>query len=261
MKVRLLALGNLLAALAALILNALANILPINGRNTGEISDSIPNLFVPAGLTFSIWGLIYLLMIAFVVYQAVLAFSDSEEKQKLVARTGPWFILLSLANALWILAWHYGHVALSMLLMLLLLGSLIKLYLNVHPTGEKSSGAAETVCIRVMSGVYLGWITVATVANATALLVTLGLGQLWPGEVAWTVIVIAAAVAIGVLMLVTRRDASHPLVVTWALLGIVLKRLAATPAEQAIVIAASLGGLVLLVMSIRVIVLGLMKKA
>lgn len=261
LKPRLLSIGNLLAVLFALTLNSLANILPINGRNTGEISDSIPNLFVPAGLTFSIWGVIYLLMIVFMVYQLISAFSADEGKRNLVLKTGPWFILSSLANGFWIVAWHYGNVPMAMALMLILLGSLIMFYLRVNPAGAKSSGLGETVGFRVFAGVYLGWISVATIANATALLVTSGAANLWPGAAAWAVIVVLVAILLAVLMIFLRKDAAFPLVIAWALLGIVLKRIAVAPAEPAIVATAAAGAVALTVLALGSMAMRLLKQA
>lgn len=223
-KARLLAIGNLIATAAALTLNALANIIPINGVNTGQVSDSIPNLFVPAGITFSIWGLIYLLTLFFTVYQLVLAFSQEESKQGLAARVGIWYILVSLGNAAWILAWHYRMIPLSVALMLLILFSLVVFYQKANPNSRKSSGIMETMAFRVMAGVYLGWISVATIANITALFVSMGLGNLWPGAVFWTIFLLITAGTLAIIIMFTRNDAAYALVTAWAVLGIFLKR-------------------------------------
>jgi hypothetical protein len=102
--------ANILAFLGTLAVNALANILPIGGRNTGEVSDLYPNLFTPAGLTFSVWSLIYALLAAFVVYQARDLFSSSGKAAEVVGRAGGFFILASLANMGWIFAWHHRRL-------------------------------------------------------------------------------------------------------------------------------------------------------
>ncbi len=106
-ELRILVVVNLLAFLAVVAVNALANALPINGRNTGEISRSLPNLFVPAGLTFSIWALIYLLLGIWSVWQLVTVFGNNSSGLEMVGRIGIWFLISSLANIAWILAWHY----------------------------------------------------------------------------------------------------------------------------------------------------------
>jgi hypothetical protein len=215
--------ANILAFLGTLAVNALANILPIAGRNTGEVSDLYPNLFVPAGLTFSIWGLIYLLLAAFVIYQARDLFSSSGIAAEVVGRAGGFFILASLANMGWIFAWHHRRLPLSMLLMLILLLSLIALYLRLG-VGTPGAGTAKKLLAHLPFSVYLGWITVATIANAAALLVALGWNRFGLSEELWTVAVLLAATILTALVLLLRRDSFYALVVVWALAGIVIAR-------------------------------------
>lgn len=207
---------NLLAFVATVVVNALAVILPLNGKSTGELSDAYPNLFVPAGLTFSIWSVIYLLLGIYAVYQVV-------KHKPYVDRIGWLFVLSSVANMAWIFTWHYQLVGLSFLVMLAILGSLIAIYLRLF-VGRSTGSAAEKWMVHLTFSVYLGWITVATVANATALLVHLGWGRFGLGETAWTIVAICAATVISLLMLLRRADIFHALVVLWAFLGIILKR-------------------------------------
>jgi len=229
---------NTVGLILVLTLNGLANVLPINGVTTGGVSDRYANLFTPAGLTFSIWGVIYLLLIAFVIYGWVAASGD---RDSFSGRVGPWFFVSCLANSGWILAWHYRLLPLSLLLMLVLLGSLLAVYLRLGVgRGEVSRGAWAFV--HLPFSVYLGWITVATIANVTVLLVSLRWDALGLSPQFWTVLVIGAAIAIAVAMAFTRRDIYFCLVVDWALLGILLKRLGdATVADQAVVAAAVAG--------------------
>ncbi len=209
------------AALAAVILiNALANALPINGITTGEISDLYVNLFVPAGITFSIWGLIYLLLIVWVIFQ----FRASKTPQYAsVLKSGPWFLVSSVGNILWILFWHYLMVWLSLAAMLVVLFSLIKLYLSID-VGSTDTTMQEKLMYHLPISVYLGWISVATIANVTAVLVSIQWRGFGIPESVWTVIVIAAGVVVAVGMIIRRRDLVHPLVVIWAYIGIVIKR-------------------------------------
>jgi hypothetical protein len=236
---------NILAFLGTLAVNALANILPIAGRTTGELSDSYPNLFVPDGLTFSIWGLIYLLLGAFVVYQARDLFGSSGRATELVQRVGWLFVLASAANMAWIFAWHHQRVALSLAIMVVLLVSLIVLYLRLGV--GSAAGTGRRLLVHLPFSVYLGWITVATVANATALLVSLGWNRFGLSEVFWTVLVVVVAAAITVLMLVMRRDSFYALVVVWAFAGIVIKRTSSASPEWPVVITAAVCGGILLI--------------
>jgi hypothetical protein len=224
---------NVLGFALTIVLNALANALPINGRTTGELSALYPNLFVPAGLTFSIWGLIYLLLALFVVFQLVALPAAT------VQRIGLWFLLASAANAAWILAWHFERVTLSLLIMLALLVSLLAVYLRLG-IGTGSPGWGVKLAVHLPFSVYLGWITIATVANATALLVHVGWGRFGLSEEFWTVAVLIVATAITVAMLLRRNDLFYALVVLWAFAGIAIKRQAVDP-EPRIALLTTLG--------------------
>jgi hypothetical protein len=240
--------------------NALANALPLNGVNTGQLSDELPNLFVPAGLTFSIWGLIYLLLAGhlLVLLEAALRPARTPDTdQAVLPRPGAaaiWLLAANFAlNAAWIFAWHWRLLPLSVVIMLGILGTLVAIEELEHRRGEKAQEATSTG-LRVRRFlltqpllVYLGWICVATVANVTALLVHLGFdgGGLDPR--AWTVLAVFAATAVGGALVWRRGHAAPALVVMWALAGIILKRARTDAAETVVIIAAAaLGASVLL---------------
>ena len=214
---------NIVALGAVLTINALANILPINGRTAGEISDSFPSLFTPAGYVFSIWGLIYLLLIAFVVYQAL----PSQKNNPRLEQLGYAFAVSCTFNFAWIFAWHYGVIWLSELLIVGLLVSLIVCYNRLEIgktlTSNASVSWAETLSTRLTFSIYLGWLTVATVANTSVTLLEYGATGGWLAPL-WTVIAISAAVGIGYLMLKNRGDAAFNGVLIWALLGIAVEQ-------------------------------------
>ena len=161
-KINLRQILNIVAILAVIIVNFLANALPINGQTTGEVSDRFEIYFVPAGYVFSIWGLIYVALVAFAVYQALPAQRDNPRLE----RVGYLFVLSCLANIVWIFLWHYEQFGLSVVAMLILLLSLIFVYLRLE-IGTSTVSAGEKWLIRVPFSIYLGWITVATVANIT----------------------------------------------------------------------------------------------
>lgn len=201
---------NLLFFSGMILMNYLANALPLNNKTTGELSDSFPNLFVPAGITFSIWGIIYLLLLIYSVVQ----FTGSNQ---IVIRNISWFFAAScILNALWIVFWHYGKLPLSLLVMLGMLGSLI--YINIIIRDLPLS------IIKASFGIYLGWICIATIANVTALLVNYnwnGLGL--SGEV-WTIIMICIGAAIVALTIYRLHNPFVGLSVIWAFTGIMIKR-------------------------------------
>jgi hypothetical protein len=208
-------LAVVLSTVFALTVNGLANALPLNGLQTGEISDSFNVLFVPAGYVFSIWGIIYLGLLAYTIYQILPAQRDNP----LLQRTGWMVAASSLLNGAWIFFWHYGLFELSLVVMLLLLAVLVLVYLRLD-IGRTRFSAIEKWVIAAPVSIYLGWITVATIANVTTVLSYLG----WRGggisEVAWTVILLGAGVIIAGIMAFTRSDIAYLLVLVWAFVGI-----------------------------------------
>ena len=215
---------NLLGFLGTVVVNALAIILPINNKTTAYLSDQYPNLFTPAGLTFAIWGLIYVLLAIFVIYQLIPSVRRDAQKVDFVQRIGPLFFISCIANIGWIFAWHYEMVSLSLVLMLILFGSLLAIYLRLN-IGKSEAPKTEKYLVHLPFSVYLGWITIATIANATALMVNINWNAWGLGEQFWAVAVIIVGIAIALSILFTRKDIFYCLVVDWALLGILLKRL------------------------------------
>jgi benzodiazapine receptor len=210
---------NLAALTLALVMNGLANALPLNGQTTGAISDRFHVYFVPAGYVFAIWGLIYLGLLAFGIYQALPAQRDDPR----LRRIGYWFALGCVANAVWILFWHYEFFVLTVPVMLVLLISLIVIYMRLG-IGQTRVSSAEKWLVHVPFSVYLGWITVATVANVTDALSYVG----WTGwgidPQAWAVVMLLVAAAIALLVNWTRADVAYVLVIVWAFAGIAVKQ-------------------------------------
>ena len=207
-----------LVTIGTIIINILADALPINGLNTGRISDGFHVYFVPAGYVFAIWGIIYIGMIAYAIYQALPA---QRENPRLQA-TGWWVVLGGLANSAWIFLWHYEQFVGTLGAMLVLLASLIAIYLRLGIDRTKVS-RAETWAVRVPFSVYLGWITVATEANVTDVLDFVKWNQFGISSVVWMVMILTAVLVITVLMNFMRRDLAYALVILWALAGIAVK--------------------------------------
>lgn len=216
---------NAITFLLMVVVNALANILPINGIPTGAVSDSYPNLFAPAGLTFSIWGLIYLLLAGFVLYQLGVFKGKSGYSLEAVKRIGWYFSISSLANIAWIFSWHYKMIPLSMLLMVVILITLILAYIGIN---KAPLSLKEKIFVRTPFSIYFGWITVATIANVTTLLVSLGWDGFGISQQVWTIIALAAGLVIGVATTLKNKDIAYGLVILWAYAGIMLKHLMPT---------------------------------
>ena len=201
---------NILLAAGMLAVNYLANALPINNKTTGELSDSFPNLFVPAGLTCSIWGIIYLLIIIYCVVQ----FTGSDKEA--IINISWLFGLSCILNILWILFWHYGRLPLSLLVMTGLLVTLVAINISIR---DLPSGI-----IKATFGIYLGWICIAMIANVTALLV----GYNWNGfnisQEVWTIVMIFTGALIAGITLLKLNNPYTGLSVIWAFAGIAIKR-------------------------------------
>ena len=207
------------SVLATIAVNILADALPINGLNTGAISDGFHVFFVPAGYVFSIWGLIYLGLLAYAAYQAM----PSQRENPRLRSTGWWIVLGGLANMAWIFLWHYELFPLTLVAMMVLLGTLIVTYLYLG-TGRVPSSAAETWAVRIPFSIYLGWITVATIANVSDVLDFLKWNGLGIAPQIWMIIILVAVLVIASLMNLIRRDLAYALVILWALAGIMVKQ-------------------------------------
>jgi len=207
-----------LVILVTIVINILADALPINGLGTGQISDTFHVYFVPAGYVFAIWGIIYIGLIAFAVFQALPA---QRENPRLQA-TGWWVVLGGLANSMWIFLWHYEQFVGTLGAMLILLATLIAVYLRLG-IGQTKVSMAETWTVRVPFSIYLGWITVATVANVTDVLDYVKWNQFGINAAAWMVITLAEVLVIAGLMNFLRRDVAYAAVLLWALAGIAAK--------------------------------------
>jgi hypothetical protein len=236
---------NLLGFVGTIVVNTLANALPINNKNTGELSDAHPNLFVPAGITFSIWGIIYLLLTIFVIYQIVYAIKNKTEENTFIDKIGMLFFISSLANISWIFSWHYQLLPLSLVIMVVLLISLINIYLQLN-IGKQNLIRKENKLVHITFSVYLGWISIATIANITAYLVNMGWNRFGLSEEFWTVIVLIVGIALSLIMLFKRRDIYYCLVVLWAFTGILIKRTTADPVSHSGIIITVIAGLTII---------------
>jgi hypothetical protein len=207
----------IIATVATIVVNYLANSLPINNLSTGEISDRFAVLFVPAGYVFSIWGLIYLGLIGYSIFQAL----PANRANPTLRSIGYLYILSALANISWIFLWHYEQFVFTVPVMLVLLGSLIAIYRRVNSRNDLAP--QEQWFVRIPFSVYLGWITVATVANVTAVLDYLNWGRWGINPEIWFAIMLLIATAIGALVAWLRRDVAYVAVLVWAFAGIAVK--------------------------------------
>lgn len=216
MNTRIIKISTLVAYVLMVGINYLAVLLPLGGRDTGEISDNYPNLFAPAGYAFSIWGLIYTLLGIYVVYQL---WSDKESVAGKVNRI---FIVNALLNASWIFSWHYDVIWLSVIIMIGLLITLIKI---ADTFRLRTLSKKETWLMRVPFSIYFGWITVATIANVTIFLVYVGWNGFGLSDSFWTIIALVVGAVIGSWRMLYDRFIPYGLVFVWAYSAILAKHL------------------------------------
>lgn len=234
---------TLLAILGTFAVNAWSNLSPMNGQTIGEISNTqfAGVQIVPANYAFAIWGVIYLGLIAFGIYQLL----PAQQNHGGIRQARPLLIVACVAQAVWVFLFLYRQFWLSVLAMVAILLPLILLYLRLQIASPVHR--AEKWLVQVPFSIYLGWISVATIVNVALALYS----QNWDGgglsAELWTVIMMLIAAIIGGLMNLRRQDAAYPLVIVWALVAIAVKQ-AAIPsiAITALVLAISLGLLVLL---------------
>ena len=223
--------------------NAAANILPLNGRNTGEVSAAYANLFTPAGVTFAIWSVIYLLLGAHVLYQLGLFRDrpDTPADTALLNRVGLLFSISSIANTAWIFAWHYDLIPLSAVLLVAILTCLALIVTTVRRAGLTGR---RRWFVGVPFSVYFGWSTVAVVANITVLLVYWKWNGFGIAESTWAVIIILVAMAIGTVTMLRNRDVAYGLVLIWAFTGILIRQTSELAGRYPAIIAAVVVSLV-----------------
>ena len=238
---------NILSFVLVVVVNGLANSLPINNQTTGQVSDSYPVMFTPAGYVFSIWGLIYLGLLGFVIYQALPAQRDNPRLE----RVGYWFVWSCLFNSVWIFLWHYELMLWSVLVMAGLLVSLIFVYLRLEICRSRVS-PGEALLARLPFSIYLGWISVATIANVSVLLYALGWDAYGLVEQLVTVLLLMIGCGLGYLMARRHFEAVYPLVLAWAFAGIVVNQVA----YSIVAIAAGLASVAMLFAALIGLVLG-----
>ncbi len=218
--------ANVVAVIAALIVNMLANTLPLNGVTTGQVSDSYPNLFTPPGYVFSIWGVIYALAIVFMIYQA----RRSQRGEAYLTQIGFVYLVGAVANMSWLFIFHYSYgvpqlFVVSLIPMAVLLLCLLLIYQRIG-IGKREVPRNQKLAVHLSISVYLGWISLAIIANIASALNVLIPGIPEPTQALWTALVVVVALVISVLMVLTRRDFVFGLVVIWASIGIALNRIA-----------------------------------
>lgn len=212
---------NLLSVVLVIAVNYVSQALRLNDTTIGEISQKYDNLFTPAGYAFAIWGLIFLGLLAYGIFQVRRAFF-SEKESPFIEQTGYWFAAANVLNAAWVFAFLYDYTGVSVLIMLGILFSLIKIILKTNM--ERWDAPIEIlafvwwpICL------YSGWIAVATIANISAYLTKIGWDGFGLGDQEWTIIMVIVATLLNAVMVWKRNMREFAAVGIWALVAIFVR--------------------------------------
>ena len=210
--------GNGLALGSTIFINYLSNTGVMNNTTIGEVSDGYRSLFTPAGYTFSIWGIIYLLLFVFAIYQGRSLFVKVKD-DSFVLKIGWWFILSCVFNSLWVFAWIYEYTGLSCVFIFLLLISLLKIVVNNRmELDDKSFPIISFVWWPFV--IYSGWVTVASIANVSTYLMKIDWNGFGLSDTVWTLIMIAIAIVVNLVVTWKRNMREFAIVGAWAFVGI-----------------------------------------
>ena len=244
--------ANIIFYILTIVINSFAGgTTLIGGKLTAAVSDSNPTLVTPAGYVFSIWGIIYILLGASVIYQAL----PSRSNRGFTERIGWLFVLSSIINIVWIFFWQFEYLTVSVALIFLLLATLIAIYVRLG-VGKTKVGLDDRLAVHLPFSVYLGWITVASIANVATTLVSLNWNGAGISAETWAILVVAVALVITALMLITRKDIAYSLVIIWALVGIAVKQ----SGNQTIVMLTEISAVVIAIMFIATIIIVKVRK-
>ncbi|MCT4687756.1 TspO/MBR family protein [Vallitalea sp.] len=236
---------NAIGYVIMVVVNILAVTLPLNGKTTGEISSNINSLFTPAPYTFMIWGLIYILLLGFVIYGLM----PKQKQNACIDSIGIAFFISSILNALWLFAWHYEKLWLSLIIMVLLLFTLIKIYNRVNKNCVNKNG--DNKFVRIPFSIYLAWISIATIANVSVVLKATGWNGLGLSETVWTVIVLVFALILSLYVSIKNDDVVYLLTTAWALIGILVRHCGSNSPISITVIAAVIVIIIQIICNVR----------
>ena len=212
------AVANGVAFVSTIVMNYLSNTKVFNGNDNKSVSDEYFNYFTPAGYAFSIWGLIYLGLLGFVFYTGRVLYMKHAD-DNLLTKIGWWFVISCIANSLWLVAWLYELPGIAAIIMSVIFLSLVKIILNIRAGIEKFS-VKDYLFVALPFTLYLGWISVAFIANIAALLTKIGWGGWGIDQITWTIIIISVAGLINLFMILKRNLPEYGAVGIWALMAI-----------------------------------------
>jgi hypothetical protein len=235
-----LAIATPIAIIATLVVNTLSNFVPPGGQNIGQLANSLLSgvQILPANYAFAIWGLIYLGLIAYGIYQ----YRPALEGDRTIQRVDTLLIIACVAQIIWVLLFTLQQFWWSVLFMLAILLPLIGIYLQLD-IGRGRSDRRRKWSVDIPFSVYLGWISIATIVNVASALYISG----WGGDgsaTGWTVAMLVVGIVLGAIVVLQRADIAFTLVFIWAFVAIAVRQ---SP-NTAILITALVGAAILAVL-------------
>ncbi len=232
----------LFSIIALIVMNYLSNTGLFGGQTNGDVSRKYHTLVTPAGYAFAIWGLIFLGLLAFAVYQAL----PSQRTNSRFRAIGWWVILNAFCNAIWSPLFNTEHIDLALLIILVMLFSLVvieqRLLIRRDSGGYAGTGAAllpidpdmtlpessapllETWLARIPFSMYFGWLTVATILNVAVYLKATDVSLIGLSESAWATVVLIVGILIGAVVFNRFRSVTYMLVFAWAYVAIAVEQ-------------------------------------
>ena len=240
--------ANILAIIITIVVNAVVEIIPVNGVTSKDVSDAYPSLFTPPGYVFSIWSVIYTLLIVFLIYQAL----PSQREASYLKTTAMFFVLGGLINTTWLILFHYsyGQPGIYVFTPILIVSFLVlMLYTYVKlGIGTAHVPIRQKIAVHLPISVYAGWVSLAVIANIASVLNVISPGIPLATQELMTAMVIIVALVLALLMLVMRRNAAYGLVVVWAAIGISTK-----PCSVPIIYFAAMGTVTIILLAILLV--------
>lgn len=212
---------NTAAFVVMIIVNLLANLIPIGGNTTAEVSEKYSNLFTPAPITFAVWGVIYIMLAVFIIYQMNPG-NRSDHAEEITKNIGIWFLVSCILNIAWIFTWHFRLTGISTLLIVSMLYSLIIIMKRINKSHYSLVGK---VFVKAGFEIYLGWILAASIANICVFAVKAGMSAFGTLASICTVLLLVTGAILGSYISVHYNSILSAVAVSWAYIGIIIRHL------------------------------------
>ncbi len=221
-----------LTAFVGMILFTLyASVLPLNGQSQQQVAANASIYLLPASYAFSIWIVIYVGLIAYVIYQ----YLPRQKTNTLHKQIAPWFILSCAANCAWVYCWHYGYFQWALCAVLVLIESLMTLYLRLG-IGRIQVHRNETLFVRIPFSLYFGWLTIITIITISVYLNSINWDAYGLEPELWAIIVLGITALISGLVALRFRDFVYASGVIWGFIAIAVEHNSSLPIAFTVVI-------------------------